>query len=93
MTFKYDNVYLENASTIAGPYEKKGPLSNTFDKTFGDLYYGQKSWEMAETKVLEDSISILLEKSKKEQTDIDVMNTMLAREGLSGGSDFERKDV
>lgn len=27
------------------------------------------------------------------ETDIDVMNTMLAREGLSGGSDFERKDV
>ena len=73
MTFKYDNVYLENTSTIAGPYEKKGPLSNTFDKTFDDLYYGQKSWEMAEAKVLEDSISLLLEKSKKEQSDIDVM--------------------
>jgi len=73
MTFRYNNVYLENTSTIAGPYEKKGPLSKSFDKTFDDLYYGQKSWEQAEAKVLEDSISLLFEKSRKKQTDIDVM--------------------
>jgi len=73
MTFRYNNVYLENVSTIAGPYEKKGPLSNTFDKTFDDLYYGQKSWEKAEVKVLEESISLLLEKSNKDKKDIDVM--------------------
>lgn len=73
MTFKYDNVYLENASTIAGPYEKKGPLAKSFDKTFDDLYYGQKSWEQAEAKVLEDSILMLLKKSKREQNDIDVI--------------------
>lgn len=65
MTFKYNNVYLENTATIAGPYEAKGPLAKTFDKTFSDLYYGQKSWEQAEAKVLEDTLSLLLKKSEK----------------------------
>ena len=32
MTFYYNNVYLEDTSTIAGPYEKKGPLRKYFDK-------------------------------------------------------------
>lgn len=73
MTFKYNNVYVENTSTIAGPYEKKGPLGDKFDKTFNNLYYGEKSWEMAETKVLEDTVELLLNKTKKSASDIDVL--------------------
>ena len=73
MTFRYKNVYLENTATIAGPYEAKGPLSKTFDKTFDDLYYGEKSWEQAEAKVLEDTIGVLFKKSKKKRDDIDLM--------------------
>lgn len=70
MTFKYDNVYVENTATVAGPYEAKGPLKKYFDKTFDDLYNGEKSWEKAEAKSLEDSISILLKKSKRKKEDI-----------------------
>jgi len=73
MTFEYKNVYLKDTATIAGPYEAKGPLSKTFDKTFKDLYYGEKSWELAEAKVLEDTISLLLKKTNQKNTDIDVM--------------------
>lgn len=73
MTFKYDNVYLENISTIAGPYEKKGPLVKYFDSTFDDLYYGEKSWEKAEAKVLEDAITLLLKKSKRNKDEVDVV--------------------
>lgn len=72
MTFRYNNVYLEDTSTIAGPYEAKGPLKSMFDKTFTDLYYGEKSWEQAETKVLEDSISLILKKTGKTPANIDV---------------------
>lgn len=71
MTYKYDNVYVENTSTVAGPYEAKGPLKKYFDKTFDELYNDEKSWELAEAKSLEDSISILLKKSKHKKTDID----------------------
>lgn len=73
MTFQYKNVYLNNTATIAGPYEAKGPLGKTFDKTFQDLYYGEKSWELAESKVLEDTIGLLLKKSNTKKEDVDVM--------------------
>ncbi len=73
MTFRYKNVYLNNTATIAGPYEAKGPLGKTFDKTFQDLYYGEKSWELAESKVLEDTIGLLLKKSNTKKEEVDVM--------------------
>ena len=73
MTFKYRNVFIENTATVAGPYEAKGPLKKYFDKTFDDLYNGEKSWEMAEAKVLEDSINILLDKTKRKKEEIDVI--------------------
>ena len=73
MTFKYDNVYVLESSTVAGPYEAKGPLEKTFDKTFDNLYNGEKTWEFAEKKALEDSIEIVLEKAKKKKEDIDLI--------------------
>ena len=73
MTFKYNNVYVLDSSTVAGPYEAKGPLKNTFDKTFSDLYNGEKTWERAEIKALEDSIKILLKKTNLKKENIDLM--------------------
>ena len=43
MTFKYKNVYINETSTVTGPYEKNGPLSNYFDKSFNDFYFGKKN--------------------------------------------------
>ena len=40
MTFKYNDVYVKDTATIAGPYEKKGPLKKYFDKTFDDIDRG-----------------------------------------------------
>ena len=37
MTFKYNQVFVEDAATIAGPYEAKGPLKKYFDQTFDNL--------------------------------------------------------
>lgn len=73
MTYEYENVYLKDASTVVGPYEKKGPLSNKFDKSYDDLYNGEKSFEQAEVKLLEDSIDILLKKVEKTKSDIDLI--------------------
>ena len=47
MTFKYNNVYINDTATITGPYEANGPLSKYFDKSYNDLYFGTKSWELA----------------------------------------------
>ena len=43
MTFKYENVYLNETATITGPYEEKGPLSKYYDKSYHDLYFKEKS--------------------------------------------------
>ena len=42
MTFEYNNVYIKNTSTVAGPYEAKGPLKDTFDKIYDDFVAGCK---------------------------------------------------
>ncbi len=72
MTFKYNNVYLENTSTVTGPYEKKGPLGNFFDKSYDDLYCGNKTWEYAEVQLILDSIDLVLKKQNKTKNDIDL---------------------
>ena len=58
MTFKYQNVYINETSTAVGPYEKKGPLGSYFDKSYDDLYFGEKTWEQAERKLIEWAHSV-----------------------------------
>ena len=64
MTFQYKNVYVADTSTVVGPYEADGPLGNYFDDAYDDLYFGTDSWELAEVKLVKDSIKILLRKLK-----------------------------
>lgn len=73
MTYKYNNVYLDEVSTVVGPYEARGPLGNKFDKSYKDLYNGEKTWEQAEAHLLEESIDILLNKSNKKSSEIDLI--------------------
>ena len=72
MTIKYDNVYINETSTVTGPYEKKGPLQSYFDKGYDDFYFGMSTWEQAEGKLIEDSVDILLSKLGKTRFDIDL---------------------
>lgn len=73
MTFTYKNVYVKDTSTISGPYEKDGPLGNFFDKSYTDLYFGTDSWELAEQKLVSESIDILLKKTKLKKDNIDLV--------------------
>ncbi len=73
MTIKFDNVYVDTVSTVAGPHERKGPLKDKFDKTYDDFYMNEKSWEMAEAKISNESIQILLDKANKKREDIDLI--------------------
>lgn len=84
MTFYYDKVYLEDTSTIVGPYEKNGPLHKYFDKSYNDFYFGEKSFEKAEIKLVRDALSLILKKVdlKKEEIDLvlggDLLNQIAA---------------
>ena len=73
MTTKYNNVYLNETATVTGPFEKNGPLQSYYDKSYSDFYFGTKTWEDAESKLIEDSIDILLYKIGKTRFDIDIL--------------------
>ena len=72
MTIKYNNVYINEVSTVVGPYEAKGPLSKYFDYAYDDLYFKAKTWEQAESKSISDAIDFLLNKSGNTKNNIDL---------------------
>ena len=72
MTRKFNNVYVGESYTIAGIYEKDGPLKDYFDLIYDkDLYYGCDTFEKAEEKMLSDSINKLINRAKLIDSDID----------------------
>ena len=73
MTFKYRNVYIGDTVTVAGPYEKEGPLKKYFDKTFKDLYFGEDSWEKAEIKAIKDNLNLMVRKVGEKKDNIDLV--------------------
>ena len=74
MTTTYKNVYVKETATIGGIYESNGPLKKFFDKIYDkDFYFNEKSFEKAEVKLLKDTINILLEKTKLDDKDIDIL--------------------
>ncbi len=60
MTFYFKNTYIDECSTVCGPYEKSGPLRRYFDKSYKDLYFGEDSWEKAEIKLVKDALVMIL---------------------------------
>lgn len=70
---KLNNVYIKETSTVAGKIEQEGPLKKYFDKIVEDYYFNEKTVEQAETKFQEESIDILLNKTKKQPSDIDLL--------------------
>lgn len=73
MTFKFNNVFVENTATVANVYEVNGPLNKYFDKKYDDLYCGEKTTEKAEVRMLKDSIQALLKKTGKSKDEIDLV--------------------
>ncbi len=51
-------------ASMAGKKEAAGPLGATFDETFEDDTLGEKSWERAESKMLEHVVDMALSKAK-----------------------------
>jgi stage V sporulation protein AD len=44
-------------ASIVGPKEGKGPLAPYFDQILDDELWGEKSWEMAESKMVRETLS------------------------------------
>ena len=63
-TIQFDNppTILECAS-IVGPKEAQGPLSKYFDQTLDDEFWGEKTWEKAESKIIKETVNTVISKS------------------------------
>lgn len=70
--FETQPVILSTA-TIVGSKEGEGPLGDTFDKVINDNYYGEKSWERAEQRMLEEVMESAVQKANLKASDIDFM--------------------
>ncbi|MBQ3571424.1 MAG: stage V sporulation protein AD [Clostridia bacterium] len=59
-------------AAVCGPKESESNLSEYFDLNINDEYFGEKSFELAERKMLKKSIEIAVKKSKISNNNIDV---------------------
>lgn len=63
---------LSNA-TIVGPKEGEGPLAQFFDLILKDDYFGEDSWEKAESKMLKEAVKNAIKASGRSNTTINFM--------------------
>ena len=61
-SFKYDNVYLKDYETIAGPEEEKGNI--TYQNTISDYYFGEEKIEDAEIKMQNICLTNIIKRNK-----------------------------
>ncbi len=71
-TIKFDTppTILETAS-IVGPKEAEGPMAKYFDQCLDDEFWGEKTWEKAESKIIKETVSTVISKSNIPATQID----------------------
>ena len=63
---------LECAS-IVGPKEAQGPLAKYFDQTLDDEFWGEKTWEKAESKIIKETVNSVVAKAAVTPDEIDCM--------------------
>lgn len=59
------------AASIVGPKEADGPMAKYFDKCLEDEFWGEKSWEKAESKIIKETVNLAIAKSGVASSDID----------------------
>ena len=71
-TIEFDNspIIISTAS-IVGPKESNGPLAKYFDKCLDDEFWGEKTWEKAESKIIREASNAAVQKSGFSFSDID----------------------
>ena len=59
------------SAAIVGPKEANGPLAGYFDKCLDDEFWGEKTWEKAESKIIKETTNMAISKSNIPASDID----------------------
>ena len=72
-------IILENTPSIisyaavGGKKEGEGPCGKNFDMIINDAYFGESTWEKAESKLQKTAVNLALKKSNLTPSDIDVL--------------------
>lgn len=64
---------ISSVYSIVGPKEGKGPLAKYFDMILEDEFWGEKTWEKTETKIIKECVNSCISKMKISNDDIDYM--------------------
>ena len=71
-TIKFDNpISILETASIVGPKEAEGPMAKYFDKCLEDEFWGEKTWEKAESKIIKEAVNSSIIKSKIPASEID----------------------
>ncbi|MBR1802633.1 MAG: stage V sporulation protein AD [Clostridia bacterium] len=52
-----------DTASIVGPKESQGPLAKYFDQCLEDEFWGEKTWEKAESKIIKETVNMVMSKS------------------------------
>ena len=91
-SIKFENpITIKESATIGGKKEGDGPLKDYFDRIEPDPFFNTDTWEKAESRMVEDTINLLLKKTDLKHSEIDyiVAGDLLNQ---SSGSSFGIKD-
>ena len=71
-TIKFNNPpSILSTACIVGPKEGEGPLAKYFDQCLEDEFWGEKTWEKAESKIIKETVNIAIGKSELPSSSID----------------------
>ena len=83
-----------STSSIVGPKEMQGPLAQYFELHIKDVFFEEKSFENAESKMLETCINNLLVKTGVSQNDVDaIFSGDLLNQCISSGFAMRNFDI
>ena len=66
-----EGVVILSAASTVGPKEAEGPLGKYFDQKVEDPFFGEKTWELAESKFVEKNMELAVQKANLKPKDID----------------------
>lgn len=72
-TIYFDKTYINSFYSCVGKLESEGPLGKYFDAKNDDGYFGEDSWEKAESRMVKNTVSGVMTKNKSTPDDIDMI--------------------
>ncbi len=79
-----NDISIFSGGTIVGKKEHEGPIGDFFDEYDDDYYFGEESWERAETKLLRSAMENALKNGNTKLEEIDyIMSGDLLNQSMS----------